>query len=195
MFKNKFQYMVQAGLVLGMPLMLSHMPASAQETPGAKVEQLSEMQGDTALINAQTARIKAQAALEAARNELRGVQAQGVEIENKNDPSVNAKKAVEPETIPQVISIYGANKRLYALLRYPSGLRIDVRPSDVIDGDYTVKSITSSRVVLERGEKEYVLRTYPGAAASSPSNTQNNQTSGMSMPGGTQFFPSQPPRQ
>jgi len=105
---------------------------------------------------------------------------------------------VEPESIPQVISIYGSGKKLYALLHYPSGLRIDVRPSETIDGEYTVKSITPSRVVLSRGDKEYVLRTYPGVIKAAANNKQNNSAVnntnpmpiGSMPPSGMQFYPS-----
>jgi len=198
MLRNKLMHI---GLAFGAPLMLNHVSAFAQEASGARVEQLSEMQGDTALINAEVARIKAQAALQAARNELRGAIAEGAAIDGKINPSTEIEDVVQPETMPQVISIYGTGKTLYAVLRYPSGLQVDVRPRENLDGDYVVKSITTSRVVLSRADKEYVLRAHTGAVSSFAGN-QTAMSNGISpMPGGQSvpangmpFSPSLSPR-
>jgi len=55
MLKTKFQRMVRVGLFLCAPLALTPTLILAQDASGSRVEQLSEMQGDTALINAQAA--------------------------------------------------------------------------------------------------------------------------------------------
>jgi len=144
------------GFALALPLALVSQPALAQKTlefeVPPSVQRLTEAQDETALLNAQAERMKARAALQAAKNELQDLVAKSQgSTEDEDEAEILA-------SAPMVVSIYGAGKRLYALLHYPSGLKVDARAGDVLDGDFVVKSITRSRVVVDHKGKEYVLR-------------------------------------
>jgi len=170
MLRNKSQIFLSltaSGTLAGLLVAVS--PLQAEEAAGtvleqtSTVERLAEMQGSTALINAQAAQIKAQAELQEAHNALREAILEGAELSGgsiKSEDAAQENKAVSVELLPKVLSIYGADKNFYALLRYPSGLRVDVRVGEKLDDDYVVKSITASRVMVSRDGETRPLQTY-----------------------------------
>jgi len=177
MLRNKSQNLLSlAGVGALAGFLVAASPLQAEEAAGIAVERartpleqtntverLAEMQGNTALINAQAAQIKAQAELQEAHNALREAILEGAELSGeatKSEDAAQESKAVSVELLPKVLSIYGTGKNFYALLRYPSGLRVDVRVGEKLDDDYVVKSITASRVMVSRDGETRSLQTY-----------------------------------
>lgn len=86
---------------------------------------------------------------------------QADEKDEDKDKETQIKLSTAPP--PALVAIFGTKGKLFASVKYASGLIQDVSAGDYLDHDFRVKSISNSRLVLTRGDKDYVLRVYGGS--------------------------------
>lgn len=148
----------------------SQAPVAFSDAPeGSASREITRIQTETAILQAQAARAKASADLQAilhpkSAEKTAGSLAPTIVPTTAADKAAAAGKVkTEPVALPSLVAIYGrTGGAYYATLKLPSGSMQDVRAGDAVEGGVKIESISDSRVTLRAGEDRYTLRGLGG---------------------------------
>lgn len=121
----------------------------------ASVGDITRVQNETLLLNAQVKRAEAQASLSAKTK--------------TNQPSASSSVQAEMLIDPPVVKlVYGKGAQLYATFIFANGVMMDAKVGDALMGGFVVSVLSVERVELVRGKQRYPIgfsATFPTPAA------------------------------
>lgn len=149
-------------LVLAAALSAASGLAGAQPSTGGYIDEVNKRKANVELIKAKIEEARAQSDLAQLQYKISQMDTSAGSTASVED--ADDEMALEREQpAPQVMAIFGSDGKLYASLRYKSGLIQDVRAGELIDGGFRVKSVSVNRVVLVRDGKQHTLHAYGGS--------------------------------
>ncbi|MEE9681882.1 type IV pilus biogenesis protein PilP [Pseudomonas koreensis] len=145
----------------------------AEGKPLATVGDLSEVQSETIMFDAQAMRAEAKAKMQESAAKA-GDDPQFAK--GQSSPSV----AVVAADLPTVTGISGAAGRLYATFRYANGTTVTSKSGESIAGGFQVAEVGIDRVVLTRGDRRIPLQF--GVSRTPPQQSVPVQSPGFNAP-------------
>lgn len=150
---------------------------------GVNVGQLSQVQSETLLYEAQAERARAKRSIE-----KQGDSYTPPTTTNTSASGVAPVSMQTPDTLPVVKSVLGSHGSLRAVLLYSGGLEVEATlGGGELPGGYTVSVLTLNRVELTRNGKRYPLgfstQEPAGAADTASFSRSRGQAITRSLPG------------
>lgn len=143
-------------------------PARLRHAASPVMRELSRLRTQTAILKAQVALLK----LRLSANGLRG---------KLKNPSGNLSGA--SFSVPQIVSIYGTTKGLYAELRFGGGTTQEVRRGDVLRGGAKVVAIRPDQVLIGYHGRRIPLGFYGGSSGMEGASLLDSDLAPRLMPG------------
>jgi type IV pilus biogenesis protein PilP len=143
---------------LALPFLAGSLFFSAAALAESTFEELAKLEAGTLVLKAQQKQLEVQAQIVAKRGEIASKQAE-------NDRLIRNPSAGDP----QVRSIEGIGKTVYATLELGNGSMVDVKAGDRLPNGMKVVSVRPNEVVVESG-KNRLIRLASGLSAATPSN-------------------------
>lgn len=165
--------------LVGLLLLGTTAAQAAEPYAGVNVGQLSQVQSETLLYQAQAERAKAKRTVEAEGDSL-------TPPTPRAQPGAVPVSAQAPETLPVVKSILGSRGSMRAVLLYSGGLEVNAYlGGGELPGGYTVSALTLDRVELTRNGQRYPLgfSNQEPAATGTPSTTRSGVPVAPGLPG------------
>ena len=152
-------------------------PLAQADKPYPTIGDLSKVQSDTVLYQAQAKR--AEALSQKFINEAKA----GINVTGENG---QAASTVTESELPTITGISGRAGRLFATFRYSNGNTATAKSGEVIPGNFRVSEVSLDRAVITRGDRRIPLQ-FGNAPIQQPE--QSSQLMPGQLPG---MYPGRP---